>query len=73
MFRDAGNSKIERLDIDIPGTGSNRLYIRRGLSNGNNNSGIYVIRPNIYTGRYESYESSKTISELNQEGYIIFE
>ncbi len=60
---------MKNLSINILGTGSNGLYIKRGLSNGDHNSGIYVIKPKIN----DNIWNRKTIYELNQEGYIIFE
>ena len=72
VFQDAGNSKIKSLSINILGTGSNGLYIKRGLSNGENNSGIFVIKPNVYETN-GNMRNNKTMYELSQEGYIVFE
>ncbi len=72
VFQDVGNSKIRNLTINILGTGSNELYIKRGLSNGNHNSGIYVIKPEVHDIN-DTITSNKTIYELNQEEYIIFQ
>jgi len=59
------------LSINILGTGSNGLYIKRGLSNGVHNSGIYVIQPKVYEIN-GNVKRNKSIYELSQEGYIIF-
>jgi len=63
---------MKNLSINILGTGSNGLYIKRGLSNGDHNSGIYVIKPEVYEIN-GNMRRRKTIYELNQKGYIIFE
>jgi len=46
--------------------------LKRGLSNGNHNSGMYVIKPLMFDINGTS-RSDKIIYKLNQEGYISFE